>query len=319
MSSSLVLSNEQDEFTGKQLAALNALGVQDATPGDLALFLNQAQRTGLDPFSKQIYMIGRRQKDQQGNWVTKQTIQVGIDGFRLIARRAADMKHERFSMEDTLWADPNGKWHDMWIWNTPPRAAKVVVIRGDDERFSAVASYDEYVGLRFDKKTGTHVPNSMWAGKPALMLAKCAEALALRRAFPQELSGLYTPDEMQNADVETPVNMPPTQPESSERPQPRSDSRSETPVRAEVMASQDQCERITKLMKQGGVESLEQAVRVFKALTGRDIQYSSQLTAEEAGMLLSGPELVVSRTRDTLAQNGVERDDGRQTKEGKES
>ncbi|NMN02843.1 phage recombination protein Bet, partial [Bifidobacterium panos] len=201
MSSDLILTSEQDSFTERQMAALNALGVQDASQGDLALFLNQAQRTGLDPFSKQIYMIGRRQK-VNGQWVTKQTIMVGIDGFRLIARRTIDRTHERYSAPDILWCDPKGGWHDAWIWDVPPVAAKATVVRGDGQ-FSAVALYKEYVGTRFDKQSGKQVPNSMWESKPALMLGKCAEALALRKAFPMELSGLYTSDEMQQSDNQT--------------------------------------------------------------------------------------------------------------------
>ena len=66
--------------------------------------------------------------------------------------------------------------------------------------FTGVALYREYVGTRFDKTTGQQVPNSMWQTKPVSMIAKCAEALALRKAFPQDLSGLYTADEMQQAD-----------------------------------------------------------------------------------------------------------------------
>ena len=114
MCKSLTITNEQDTWSRAQLAALFQLGVQNAQPADLAVFLHQCQRTGLDPFSRQIYLIERRQK--QGNeYVSKQTIQVGIDGFRLIARRAADRNHELFSEPETLWCGEDGVWHDVWI------------------------------------------------------------------------------------------------------------------------------------------------------------------------------------------------------------
>lgn len=196
MSTALVLSESQETFTDKQVAALVQLGVQDATPADLAVFFHQCQRTGLDPFARQIYMIGRRQKNRDGQWVTKQTIQTGIDGFRLIARRAADARGEVFSMDDVLWADPDGGWHDVWVWPTPPAAAKVTVHVGQG-RFSAVAVTREYMPTKNGEATG------QWRSMPAVMIAKCAEALALRKAFPMDLSGVYMGEEMAQADART--------------------------------------------------------------------------------------------------------------------
>lgn len=195
-SQELTIAEGQDGFNDRQVAALHQLGVDNASPADLDIFFHQCQRTGLDPFARQIYMIGRmtwnpatRQKEM------KQTIQTGIDGFRLIARRAADARKETFSMDDVLWADPNGKWHDLWIWDTPPLAAKVTV-RVGDAHFSAVAATREYMPT-----TKEGQPTGQWRNMPAVMIAKCAEALALRKAFPMDLSGVYTGEEMQQADA----------------------------------------------------------------------------------------------------------------------
>ncbi|MBS5692991.1 MAG: phage recombination protein Bet [Bifidobacterium dentium] len=287
MSSDLVLTKDQNNFTEQQMSALQALGVENAGQGDLMLFLNQAQRTGLDPFSKQIYMIGRRTKVND-QWVTKQTIQVGIDGFRLIARRAADASHERYSAPDILWCDPKGGWHDAWIWDQPPVAAKATIVRGEGQ-FSAVALYREYVGTRFDKTTGKQVPNSMWSSKPALMLGKCAEALALRKAFPMELSGLYTADEMSQADnmqtvPATVVEDQPVQP-------------------TQQMASKAQADAINGLLHDCGVDSTDMAQYVFHAHTGLSgITSATQLSRIDAENLTASKDVLKQRTLQAIEE-----------------
>lgn len=186
--SALTIHDDQQFFTDQQIAALQQLGVRNATRGDLAVFFHQAQRTGLDPFARQIYMIER-----QG----KQTIQTGIDGFRLIARRATDSSGGTLGYEDTQWCGPDGQWVDVWLSSEAPAAARVTVVRNGD-RFPAIALFSEYAGRKRDGSL-----SAMWETKGALMLAKCAEALALRKAFPQDLSGLYTGDEMQQANNPT--------------------------------------------------------------------------------------------------------------------
>lgn len=283
MGSELTITNEQNTFTSTQVAALQQMGVQDASQGDLEVFFHQVQRTGLDPFAKQIYMIGRKTK-VGGDWVTKQTIQVGIDGFRLIARRAADLHHDTYGEPEILWCGSDAVWHDVWLDpQHPPMAAKAVVQRAGGT-FTGVATFAEYAGTRYDKKSGQQVVNSMWASKPAIMLGKCAEALALRKAFPQDLSGLYTSDEMQSADNADTHLVTVTA--------------DETPV--EPSPSKEDCLQISRLLVQGGVQGKEQAAQALSALTGRDIQATSELTMVEAEQLLSGPELVVSRTQQAL-------------------
>ena len=201
MGSELTISRDQATFTAPQLAALSHMGVDQAPDGDLQVFFHVCQRTKLDPFARQIYMIGRPERALvNGEWrpVTKYTIQTGIDGFRLIARRAAHDSHDSLEYEDTLWCGPSGVWSDVWLGEPAElRAAKATVVRGG-RRFSHVALFSEYAQTKRDGSL-----TAMWATKGANQLAKCAEAGALRKAFPQDLGGVYVDDEMERVASES--------------------------------------------------------------------------------------------------------------------
>lgn len=191
-------------FDDKRIKLLADTIMSGADASELDFFMLVCKRTGLDPFAKQIHAMKRRAKVKEGNkevWKDRWSFQVAIDGFRLIAERTGKYRGQTVP----LFCGEDGVWKEVWISRVPPLAAKVGVLRVDfDQPLYAIALWTEYVQTREEyannTATGSFVPVAMWAKMPSVMLAKVAEALALRKAFPQEMSGLYTEDEMAQAD-----------------------------------------------------------------------------------------------------------------------
>ncbi len=161
-----------------------------ATDDELLMFRWICHRTQLDPFMRQIYFVKRWDRKEGKE---KGAIQVGIDGFRVVAERTGDYAgNDDPIYEGELELTYSGK-DGKTTYQAPEKATVKVykIVQGLRVEFTATARWKEY--YPGDKQ------GFMWRTKPHIMLGKVAEALALRKAFPAVLSGLYVEGELDRA------------------------------------------------------------------------------------------------------------------------
>lgn len=167
--SNLLVQTPERQYNRAEIELIKQTVANGANDLQLKWFLYQCANAGLDPLLKQIYCIMRG---------GKLTVQVGIDGLRAIADRTgayAGSDQPRFAY------DEDGKLV----------SATVTVykfVQGERVSWARTAFWAEYCPAAGQ--------DSMWRKMPHAMLGKCAEALALRAAFPAQMSGIYTREEM---------------------------------------------------------------------------------------------------------------------------
>lgn len=214
-----VLSKELDgEFSPALIKTVfQTIMPEGATYEHMDLFLRQCVRTGLDPISGQITPAMIR---------GKLTIITRIDGFRAIAERTGQLDGE----EGPFFCGEDGVWVDVWLREHPPMAAKIIVYRkGASRGFAGVALWSEY--CQYNRKGEV---SGAWATHPTVMIAKCAEAAAKRKAFPNDLSGLYAFEEMGREEKQgggqKPAGRPVPEPKVDSSPEPAPTPVEEGPV-----------------------------------------------------------------------------------------
>lgn len=242
------IKGDQIIFTPKHLELIKNQIAKDATQEEYDLFIMMARRTRLDPLLKQLYFI--KYKGKNGN-PDKVSYVTSIDSYRIIAHRTGDFAGVDLPIFDY---DKSGK-----ITHAAITVYKLV--QGQKFGFSAKVKFSEY-----------NTNQNQWISKPETMIAKVAEAHALRKAFPQDLSGIYTTDEMEQAGVVVDGN-------SGKVIQ-------QVPVK---MITKAQVAKIKELMVDKGIE-VDRMKKIVSAGYKRDTM--AKLSMKQAGHLIGKLELM---------------------------
>jgi len=176
------------EFTEHQSQIIRDAFANGASDEEFAVLMEIAKARSLNPMLRQIWFVKRWDSVKRREvWAP----QISIDGLRSVAERSG-----RYGGQDEAEYEygADGKIS----------CAKVKVYKAGIARpFVGVAFWSEYVQTTKDGKV-----TSMWANKPHIMLGKCAESLALRKAFPEDTSGLYIPEEQAVIDAREVQSLP---------------------------------------------------------------------------------------------------------------
>lgn len=203
-----IVSLSQQQFSPAQIEIIRKSVAPDTNDDELNLFLETAKLYGLNPFTKQ---IGARIYSKDNADKRSMAIIVQIDGFRAIASRQGDYRPD----------DDEPVYHtdQALVSKTNPKGIERAVVKvwkmdrnKEWQKISASAYWDEFAPVQDEwawneekrkrAPTGNKTLSDTWARMPRLMIAKCAEAQALRKGWPEAFSGLYSPEETDRADFE---------------------------------------------------------------------------------------------------------------------
>ena len=165
---------QEKDYDQKKIDLIKRTICKGSTDDELQLFIQACKKTGLDPFMRQIFAVKRWDSQAKREVMT---IQTGIDGYRLIADRTGRYAPGR---------NPEFTYDDQGKLSSAKAYIKKKTLDGTWHEVSSIAFWDEYVQTTKDGN-----PTHFWKNKGHIMLSKCAETSALRKAFPAELSSIH--------------------------------------------------------------------------------------------------------------------------------
>lgn len=199
-----LITAEQASFTDEQRRLIKDVLVKGGTDLEVQFYFQVAERLKLDPFKRQIHAMKR-----YDGTLRREVLQfmVSIEGLRSIACRCKTQDGK-----DAYAGSSKPKFTYKDAEKTKLHSAEVTILKivqGEPREFTAEAFYDECVQMKGlyegqgnqSRKIGEE-PNSMWQKRPHGQLGKCAEAAALRKAFPEETGGVYVEEEVGDGDTE---------------------------------------------------------------------------------------------------------------------
>lgn len=198
----------QGQAAHHQISLIRRTIANDCNDAEFDLFMAAARSAGLDPFRKQIspLVFNKNKPDKR-----RMSIITTIDGLRSIAARSGRYRPDEDEPDFTYEVDEKGPTNPLGLVR-----AKVRIHTQDDRGVwhpvIGVAYWTEFAPISDEwgeddngrrRPTGKKALDTggNWGRMPRVMLAKCAEAQALRKAFPDDMSGLYEASEFDQAKV----------------------------------------------------------------------------------------------------------------------
>lgn len=160
-----------------------------ASPASIKMVLGYCRATGLDPMQKPVHIVPMWDgKTQQ----MRDVVMPGIGMYRTQAARTgcAGVSEPDFGPDVTEAIGGQQITFPVWCRVTVKRK----IATGEIVEFTAKEFWKENYAVRGGKEKSI-APNAMWTKRPYGQIAKCAEAQALRKAFP-EIGSEPTSDEM---------------------------------------------------------------------------------------------------------------------------
>jgi phage recombination protein Bet len=193
-------------YSDRDLALIRRTVAADTNADEFNLFIHMARHLGLDPLRKQIYAFVFSKNEPSKR---RMSVIVGIDGLRTIAARAGDYRPDEDEPEYEVDSGQKGEANPLGLVKATVRVWKHAY--GNWHKITGAAYWEEIAPITEERAwsdetgkthpTGKRIldPRSNWAKMPRLMLAKCAEASALRKGWPDDLSNVYETSEIDRA------------------------------------------------------------------------------------------------------------------------